>query len=78
MFIRSLLQDAALKEDFIALNVRVLNVKGCGRKRSWPKLRLLHYCGTCLEDLRKTERIECVPAEVRSGSSRAQDARHSA
>ena len=66
MLICSLLNDAALNEDYIALNVRVLNMKGCGRKRPWPKLRLLHYSGNCLEDPRKTKRIGSVPAEIRS------------
>jgi hypothetical protein len=33
----------------------VMNLKGCGRKRSWPNLR---YCsGICLEGLRKTTKI---------------------
>ena len=66
VFICSLLNDAALSEDFIALNVWALNMIGCGRKMSWPKLRSLHYSGTCLEDLRKTKRIGSVPAEIRS------------
>jgi hypothetical protein len=30
-----------------------MNLKGCGRKRSWPNLR--SYLGICLERLRKTK-----------------------
>jgi hypothetical protein len=43
-----------------------LNVRVCGKKRSWPKLSLLLYSGTCLEDVRKTKRIGSVLAEIRS------------
>ena len=37
MFICTLFNDAALNEDFRALNALVLNTKGCGMKESWPK-----------------------------------------
>jgi hypothetical protein len=50
----------------IAVNSRIMNWKGCGRKQS--EVELKYYAGICLEGLRKATKTEfsstCVLATV--------------